>query len=545
MTDTSQITDPNPRPRKVTDEDKELLSSARYLLTEKAPWIAKAVFQCPVLDVPGAGYNATDSKGRIYVDFSAITEDENLPEGRDTARLAAYLLIGLWRVLRDHDARGEMYANGRTREHWSVSSTAVCSRDAVRTLLSDGRPETTLDDPMAGADTNDLLPIPAHTPLSLQRAYSLDFTRSYQLGRSTETVGVEDVYDALVHALPPEDNDQGESDGDSDQGDDQDGSGQGESGQDGDQDGDGQGEGQNGEGQDGDDQDGDQDGQGSGQADDQDGQDDGQGSGQGSGQGGGQGGSGVPSDAAFRTMDPSGADDAGANGLSPSDKELMQHQVAKDISDAAQSGSGIGNSLPESVTEWSADQLADPILSPHSLFRTRVGGKLDHARSGRAGTYRKRSRRQSGVGSNVVIKGRVQRIEDVYVGVDVSGSRSDKELSRDFSEVANLASERSLRVKYFSVSTMPHGVRDLARGEEPVFDRDQAGTDMRVAFDLFDIYDAQARILMTDGYTPWPTEVDPSTHTIVAITAETEDEYERVAESVTPGIETVWLPPVE
>lgn len=543
-TNDDQITDPNPRPQKVRDEHKDLLSSARYVLSERTPWIAKALFQCPVLDLPGAGYNATDSKGRIYVDFSAIAEDETLIEGRDTARLAAYLLIGLWRVLRDHDERGSIYATRDTEEHWSVASTAVSSRDAVRSVLADPSREAVHDDPTEGIDTRGLLPIPTHTPASLEQLLDLDFSRAHSLGRSLATVGVEDVYDALVHAAPPEEPDQqtGEPDQQSGGGEGGGSGDQASSGQDSDEQ---SGSEHSGTASDQDDQEQSGDGQNGPESEGQDGQGQGQQPGDPDGSAQGQGsGPGLPSDSAFRTMDPDDADAMdNVNGLSQSDKELMRHQVAKDIADA--NSSGIGNQLPESVQEWSADQLADPILSPHSLFQQRVGGKLDHARSGRAGTYRKRSRRQSGVGGRVVLKGRVQRVKDVYVGVDVSGSRSDAELTRDFAEIANLASDRSMRVKYFSVSTMPHGVRDLARGEEPVFDRDQAGTDMRVAFDLFDIHQAQARILMTDGYTPWPEEVEPGTQTLVAITAPSEHVYEQVASNVTPGIETVWLPPVE
>src|SRR5699024_6490086 len=175
-----------------------------------------------------------------------------------------------------------------------------------------------------------------------------------------------------------------------------------------------------------------------------------------------------------------------------------------------------GSALPESVTEWLAGVALRPVLTDKELSLLVVGRELDATRSGSRRTSRRESRREHD--APVYMPGRAQPVVDLYVGFDVSGSKSDAELVRDSSEVLALGQRRGMKVRYFSVSTMHHQMRELMPGEAPTFDRDGAGTDMRVAFDVFDIHEAKAAILFTDGYTPWPTEVPPGVHYIVAIT---------------------------
>ena len=91
------------------------------------------------------------------------------------------------------------------------------------------------------------------------------------------------------------------------------------------------------------------------------------------------------------------------------------------------------------------------------------------------------------------------------------------QVAGDFAEVTAAAMSHGFDVSYFSVSTMPHGLRHAAFGEAPVFDRDQAGTDMRMAFTMFDEGDWDIAVLLTDGRTPWPTTPARCREVLVAI----------------------------
>lgn len=234
-------------------------------------------------------------------------------------------------------------------------------------------------------------------------------------------------------------------------------------------------------------------------------------------------------------------EDVARRGLSPEEITQLQRSLADDIANAASAGAG--NALPEGTVEWAAEFLLPPMLPLHDLFQIKVGECIDASRQGARSTYRRRSRRQDAVGGRVMLPGKARHVTEVMVGIDVSGSRSDEELARDFSEITAVAESKGFRVTYFSVSTVHHEIREVHRGDQPVFDRDGAGTDMRMAFEVFDAHNARARILMTDGYTPWPASVRAGTETIVAITSYSEEDYLHVCQRLPQGLESVWLPP--
>lgn len=259
----------------------------------------------------------------------------------------------------------------------------------------------------------------------------------------------------------------------------------------------------------------------------------------GQGDGQGEGGS-SPFDGDFDPFGGTTAEDAARRGLSPEELTQLQRSLADDI---AKSGKAAGNMIPEGAVEWAAEFLLPPVLPLHELFKTTLGRLIDSSGRGSKSTYRRRSRRQDAVGGKILLPGKARSVTEIMVGIDVSGSRSDEELARDFTEITAIAESKGYRVKYFSVSTVHHEIRSLMRGDRPIIDRDYAGTDMRMAFEVFDAHDAPARILMTDGYTDWPDMVRSGTETLVAITSDTEEEYERMQKSVTPGVDTVWLPP--
>lgn len=194
--------------------------------------------------------------------------------------------------------------------------------------------------------------------------------------------------------------------------------------------------------------------------------------------------------------------------------DLELDGIRADVAQSISAASGIGTELPENVTEWAADVQADAHLSLAERFRSVVGAVVDTTVNGSRRTYRRPPRFDNG---HFIVPGSAGSIRRMVVGIDVSGSRSDDELTQDFAEVTAAAMSHGFAVSYFSVSTMPHAMRHAVPGEAPVFDRDRAGTDMRMAFTLFDEGDWDIAVLLTDGLTPWPTTPARCREVLVAI----------------------------
>ena len=469
-----------PMPVKPRPEEEKLLTQCRALLVGIAPYMATSVFTFPVLAVPGANCHYTDSQGRLYIDFDTVDEMD----------LPGLLMVGMWRLLREHPQRRDHY--GADEAVWDLASFATVVPDvhgqrthSVRCL--------TVPNPI----TTDDLDI--HPP-------------------SGGSLSVEDVYAELMGRIsgnsPVKKPGQGD-DGNSGEG------GQGGNGQDGDSDD----EGQSG-------------GSGEGQGDD--GQD-------AAGQGQNAGDpynklstAGLPQPQ-YRTADENqeGAADKHAQGLSTDKIKGVSYETAKD----AAHHKAIGNALPDHVDEWSTERLKKPVLTPHMLGRSGINSEFDRSRSGSVRTFGRRSRRGAGLrGSNIILKGSAREVVHVYFALDVSGSMSELELEHGFSEIAAMAQSKAIKVHYFSVSTMPHPMRELETGEKPVIDRDQAGTDMRMAFERFDVEGAKVRVLITDAETPWPKSFQGGTQNIIVITSPDQQTFNRRKASIPEGAEVIWLP---
>lgn len=215
--------------------------------------------------------------------------------------------------------------------------------------------------------------------------------------------------------------------------------------------------------------------------------------------------------------------------------DLELDGIRADVAQSISAAQGIGTELPENVTEWAADVQADAHLGLADRFRSVVGSVVDTSVNGSRRTYRRPPRFDDG---HFIVPGSAGSIRRMVVGIDVSGSRSDAELTQDFAEVTAAAMSHGFDVSYFSVSTMPHGLRHAAFGEAPVFDRDQAGTDMRMAFTMFDEGDWDIAVLLTDGLTPWPTTPARCREVLVAIS---QPEGRDVSELVdTTAVELPW-----
>lgn len=537
--------DPELQPRKLDGTQQEMWDKKILpILTAALPWLIRAFNTLPLLSYPGMDtVLGVDTKGRIYVNFDMIDPDNGLSDDEFAARVGLTYAVGVWRVLNNSRDRARSYtATASEDDVWNTSVTAT-SRAPIVDSVTAGTGKTV--GTIARGDA-----LMSEQIISVKELAEIVSELEGKTVKIDDYVSTEELYSMLVkYADQGEQGQSGQGQGQGQSQDQQDGQGQGQDQQDGQGQGqdqqDGQGQGQ---GQDQQDQQYGM-GQGQGQGQDQDQQDDGQGQGQdqgqqNDGQGDSQGrsnGSQSPFPVGSRLVD-SGAeqqsDNMGADSLDDGGIDDLKNSVAHDAKRYKQAG----NALPESVSEWSTKTLDQQVIDPMVFFNATVGGHLDYTSSGRIPTYSRRSRRQSAVSNRVILQGNAAEIKDLHVGIDVSGSMGDDELTLALSAVEQLGRERGFNIYYFSVSTMPHGMRELQQGETPVFDRDGAGTDMRMAFDMFALYGAKTRMLITDSYTPWPSDVEPGTVNIVAIPTYDKETFDQLKQSVPNFLNPIRLP---
>lgn len=526
------------------------LHTAISVLSLYTPWVARVIRQIPVVDVSGLGMNGIDDAGRVYIDFDLIKTRSEMdkPEDPDyyNANVAIVLLTAGWATLQKYGVRGESYQQTSAGE-WNYAFAGLSLKHMYSALTNNGAPSdalsgrsltgnSTLTEIYSRFGIRSALPdtvdevVNALTDVTTQaelegkktpfinglsvaslnhEAGTLNIVTAAQggfqvvadtsgnvtvistaTGQPLEVQGAEysDLTPPIVRILPGTIGDNASGFG----------NGQSEQGQ--------------------------QTNQGSSLGGDDSEGSDGQ-------------GEGPDSDAGAPGFDGTSA---GAPSLTDEDLDTMQMELAKDIQE--QNGSkSIGNSSSDFLTKWAADRLVPPVLTERELFRRKVRGRIDYHSRGKRATNTRRNRRQP-VGTRVIIPAYVGVRPKMHIAIDVSGSMSDDDLLRAFSEVTELA--RDVDVYYYSVSTNSHEIHELKKGQTPQFDRDYGGTDMRVAFAMFETYAADFGLVITDGYTPWPTEneLSPRRDYAVAIVASDEMEYMRIREDIPKSVATFYLP---
>src|SRR6478752_953475 len=120
----SSHTEAVPRTPTAAQEAELALWRARAL--ERMPYFAPVLFSLRVLDAPGLGTFAVDSRHRLYVDFDAVA-------GWSAMENAEALLHECGHLFRDHAARADA-RNVRDGEHttWNIAADAMLNLDLVQ-----------------------------------------------------------------------------------------------------------------------------------------------------------------------------------------------------------------------------------------------------------------------------------------------------------------------------------------------------------------------------------------------------------------------------
>jgi predicted metal-dependent peptidase len=112
-----------------------------------------------------------------------------------------------------------------------------------------------------------------------------------------------------------------------------------------------------------------------------------------------------------------------------------------------------------------------------------------------------------------------QRMGEIVVIGDTSGSITNQELARIASEVAAISEAvNPERIRLVWADTEVAGEQEFEAGDIIKADpKGGGGTDMRVPLQHIDQYQPEIAVLVTDGYTPWP-NVEPEYPLIVVCT---------------------------
>jgi predicted metal-dependent peptidase len=208
-----------------------------------------------------------------------------------------------------------------------------------------------------------------------------------------------------------------------------------------------------------------------------------------------------------------------ADGVAPGQAEMLRWSTAAEIqrSHGRHPGSVAGGWL-----RW-----AEAVLPSRTDWRRALAAEIRSGVAPAAGnvdyTYRRPSRR-SGAASGVVLPSLRRPVPDVAIVCDTSGSMHDQLLARALTEIEGILRRVGLRqaqVRVLAVDTAVHAVRRVSSAAG-VRLAGGGGTDMGRGIST--AADLRPRpsiiVVLTDGYTPWPSQGPPGIRVVVGLLLE-------------------------
>ena len=202
-------------------------------------------------------------------------------------------------------------------------------------------------------------------------------------------------------------------------------------------------------------------------------------------------------------------------GLTPTEQQIARHAVAQAVREHHRTR----GSTPEGLQRW-----ADEIVEPAANWRRVLASALRRSVHLRAGagdyTWQRPSRRPQH--DNSVIRAAVTRpVPDIAVVVDTSASMGTKDLARATTEInailTRVVAGESIRV--YSVDADVASVANTVNARR-ISLYGGGGTDMRVGIAKAAEAKPAAIVVITDGYTPWPTSAPRGSPIVVAALTE-------------------------
>ena len=203
---------------------------------------------------------------------------------------------------------------------------------------------------------------------------------------------------------------------------------------------------------------------------------------------------------ATRTLAEISGDDPVHAGLSPGHAQVVRQAVANQIRSF-----GIG-SVPGHLSSWAGD-LADPKVDWRQELATLVRNATADAMGASDYRYRRPSRRQSAF-PDIILPSLRQPVPNIAVVVDTSGSMWGHALGIALAEVNGIlnATGTNRQCTVLSVDAQVQACRKVFHADQVVV-KGGGGTDMGrgIAGASTLTPRPDVVIVLTDGYTPWPT----------------------------------------
>src|SRR3990167_1320156 len=177
------------------------------------------------------------------------------------------------------------------------------------------------------------------------------------------------------------------------------------------------------------------------------------------------------------------------------DGEMIRQQTAHDIKEKH-----IGTA-PGYAERW-ADERLHPKVDWRTLLAAKIRGAVMSASGMVDYTYSRPSRRQSCF-PNVIIPRLKGPVTDISIGIDTSGSMSQKDLVTALSEVRGILDTVQTKVRVVAGDTRAYTHQSVYRPEEIEL-IGGGGTDMGAVLVEMAKDTPSIAIVLNDGYTPWP-----------------------------------------
>jgi predicted metal-dependent peptidase len=202
---------------------------------------------------------------------------------------------------------------------------------------------------------------------------------------------------------------------------------------------------------------------------------------------------------------PSQSNDGSAQGVGSDEQQLIRRNVAAEVARAN------ADAVSASLREWAKDQIQPSVdwrAELAALLRRAVGsvsGAVDYS-------YRRPSRRAQ-ASTGVILPSLQQPTVEVSVICDTSASVSDELLGAAMGEVDGILRSTGTRsVKVLACDDAVQTVSRVTNGRDVAL-IGGGGTDMAVGIDaaMADRPRPDLLVVLTDGYTPWPTDAPAAT----------------------------------
>jgi len=205
-----------------------------------------------------------------------------------------------------------------------------------------------------------------------------------------------------------------------------------------------------------------------------------------------------------------------SDGIGPGQGQLLRLSVAGDLHRYAGMHPG---TVPGGWMRWAQEMLPSRIdwrrVLAAEIRRSvaSVSGNVDY-------TYRRPSRRQQSA-PRVVLPAMHRPIPNVAIVCDTSGSMHELLVGRALAEVEGILSRAGLRqtqVRVLAVDTNVHAVTRVSRATQVEL-AGGGGTDMGAGITAAAALRPRPSVIivLTDGFTPWPTAAPKSTKVVVGV----------------------------